>query len=386
MGRIGYGFRRRFCLLPCFIVTFSLGSNTSLDLYFKSYGPKGTILIKNPTLTWECWADDPKMIQSVEAELDGKPIQATYDPNLRKVIASTGVLAAGAYQVAMRVRYPGGGVHEKSWKLQVSDRALDNLPAPDDAQREALAAANDVRAGMGLEPYSMDDRINAAGKAHAKYLEQNKMTGHVQREGTPGFFGKTHKERLEAFGFVGNAVENVAYGAVDAKEAIQSLIDAPYHRLAFLQPGKLEFGSGLAGKCLTMACSLSEREQTVVYPGDGQKGIPTYWNKPEVPDPLAIHGASGRKVGYVITFAHFMPSKARLQVDEATLKSADGTLVDTYVNTPANDKNLEQACFLIPQGPLKPNTTYTASVKGVVDTDEGPERVSKTWQFTTGAK
>lgn len=385
MGSIGYGFRGRLCLLSCFIVTFSLASNVNVDLYFKSYGPKGTILIKNPTLTWECWSDDPKMIQGVEAELDGKPIQAKYDPALRKVVASTGLLATGAYQVAMRVRYPGGGVHEKTWKLQVSDRAVETLPPPDDAQREALAAANSARSAMGLEPYSMDDRINAAGKAHAKYLEQNKMTGHVQREGTPGFFGKTHKERLEAYGFVGNAVENVSYGAVDAQEAIQSLIDAPYHRLAFLQPGKLEFGSGLSGKCLTMACSLTDREGTVIYPSDGQKGVPTSWSKPEVPDPLAIHGASGRKVGYVITFAHFMPSKARLQVDEVSLKAADGSEVALYVNTPANDKNLEQACFLIPQGPLKPNTTYTASVKGVVDTNEGPERVAKTWRFTTGS-
>jgi hypothetical protein len=93
---------------------------------------------------------------------------------------------------------------------------------------------------------------------------------------------------------------------------------------------------------------------------------------------------SGRTVGYVLVFAHFTPKKANMQVTETSLRTESGAVVEVLANTPENDKELDQSCFLIPKDPLKPKTTYVATVKAVVDGDDGPKPIEKTWRFTTG--
>lgn len=362
-----------------FLVLFPLAS---ADLYFRAYGPRGVLKVRTTSLSWECWADDAKSIEGFEASLNGKALTTKYDPETRKLTAETGRLEPGTYQAELAVKYRGGNAHRKQWTLEVSPDALESLPPPDQAQKEGLAAANDLRTKLGLGAYSMDDRANAASLAHARYLHLNNVTGHTQTPGKPGFVGRTHKERLEAFGFVGSSSENIAFGMADPQEAMQGLIDAPYHRLPFLTPGKLSFGCGQVGKVMAMAVSTSEEPGTVVYPYDGQVNVPRLWDKPEYPDPLAIHSASGRVVGYPITAVFFTGAQAAVKIEAVSLTGPAGE-VACFVNTPANDKNLANAVFLIPQTPLASGTNFTAYVKASIQRTDGPETVEKRWSFRT---
>lgn len=354
------------------------------DLYFRAYGPRGALMVRKPELTWEVWADDAKSITGFDAELNGQEVPCRYDPDRRRVVATIDALEPGHYQAAIRVHYQGGNTHSKEWTFDVRPDALPALDAPNEDQKAAIVAANDLRRKMGLGEFVMDDRVNAASLAHAKYLEANSAFGHEEIPGKPGFVGKTHRERLEAFGYVGTAAENIAFGSDSAADAIAGLIDAPYHRMALLQPGKLQFGCGKAGKVLAMACATSETPAVVMYPYDGQVGVPTAWSKPEVPDPLAIHNLSGKKVGYVVSFAVTSSSPVQVRFDETRLQTAAGAEVPVLVNTPINDKNLTREAFLIPASPLAPNTEYVATVKVVVDRPDGPDTIAKTWRFKTG--
>lgn len=361
--------------------TFAI-SLSSADLYFRAYGPRGSLLVKNTDLTWECWADDSKSITGYEASLNGKKIDAIYDAQSRKLIANTGKLEPGSYAAELVVKYGSGSAHRKAWQIQVRPDALDELPPPDPNQRQALSTANDLRKKMGLGEYTMDDRVNAASMAHASYLNLNNTTGHAQEPGKPGFVGRTHRERLEAFGFVGTAAENISFGAGSSAESIKGLIDAPYHRLPFLAPGQLRFGCGQVGKVLAMATTTPEANATVVFPFDGQTGVARSWSKPERPDPLAIHGASGRTVGYPITAVFFTEKQSEVRIEEAVLEGPRGPVV-CLINTPANDKNLTNAVFLIPKDPLLSGATYQVKVKATVIQADGTRSVEKSWSFVT---
>lgn len=368
------------------MVGASLASSVG-DLYFRSYGPKGTLMVRNPVFMWECWADDAKSITSVEAELDGKTVPSHYDPILRRVVAKPeGPLEAGQYQASIKVYYAGGRFHEKTWTLSISDQALLKLPAPNAAQKLAIETANDFRKKMGLEEYSMDDRLNAAGLAHSRYLAANNATGHIEKPGTTGFIGKSHRERLEAFGYVGTAIENVAYGSHTADEAIRALVDAPYHRIAFLQPGKLSFGSGLENQRLTMTCETTEVKAVLCYPYNGQTDVPLAWSQPEKPNPLAIHGLSGKVVGYPIVLAAFGVGRGKIHVNETSLQTDAGEIVTHVVNNPENDEHLDNAMFIIPREPLKANTGYVVKVSFSILGDEVSAEEEKVWRFRTTSK
>ncbi|MBI3721680.1 MAG: CAP domain-containing protein, partial [Fimbriimonas ginsengisoli] len=269
----------------------------------------------------------------------------------------------------------------KEWDFRVPAGALLALPEFTQIDGQILGEVNAIRSDYGLPAFEFDPRLAAAARAHSGYLSANSTTGHFEQPGHPGFVGDSPGARLEAFGYVYDSWECVNFGTLDITESVRSLFDAPYHRIPFLQPGRLMIGGGCVDRRLTLEFEMTKLSGTVVSPHAGERDVPTQWSSWERPNPLRMHPGA-KVVGYPIVFSRFSPRQSRLVVQEAGLWSSDGSQVPLYLNTAANDDRLTFTAFLIPQQALRASTCYTAAVRA--HTEDG-EDVSGKWRFTTAS-
>lgn len=356
-------------------------ADSSIQAFHRSYGPTSKLLVASPTLLWEVWPSSGARVTSVSMSVNGSPVDASYNRQLRRVeYHPERPLGAGKYDVACRVRVDDYLTVKKDWSFQVSDGAIIRLPAPVPAQDEALREVTRIRAELGLDKPYQEDRLNAASLAHAKYLGLNKRTGHFEKAGEPGFVGETPAARLEAFGFSGGSWECVTYNSGAVRDSIRDLFDAPYHRIPFLQPGKMPVGSGMSGQHFALKFGTGDTGGPSYSPGNGQRYVPTSWNANEVPNPLRMHLPKPRKVGYPIVFSYFADENPTLKLVRARL-TRNGAEVPVFVNTPKNDNRLDNSIFLIPTEPLAPNQKYEVDFEATVN---DRTRVRHNWSFQTG--
>jgi uncharacterized protein YkwD len=364
------------------LAAFALAGTS--ELFGRAHGPKGRLLVARPTLVWEVWSTDPREIVGARAVIGGRTVKAEYDAVLKRVEARpSSPLPPGEHSATLYAVLRDGETISKSWTFRVASGAIEELPPANESQYRTLAIINGIRRDMGLAPARMDPSLNASSMLHTRYHQMNNSTGHYQDSKKPGYIGHEPWERHEALGWVGDSWETVSYGTDSEEDSIQSLVDAPYHRLPYMQPGEILVGSGYAKNRMTVAFSMSRATSTVLYPFDGQRDVPTSWDGRERPDPFRIHPASRTPSGYPLMLAHFNKDRKRLSVRSARLFDEQGIEVPCWLNTPANDSELFNALILIPRAPLQPNTGYMVRVEA--SAVGGPD-VSKIWRFQTASR
>ncbi|AIE87200.1 putative S-layer associated protein [Fimbriimonas ginsengisoli Gsoil 348] len=316
--------------------------------------------------------------------LDGKPVDAQYDPHARAVkYTPNKPMTPGAHNVDCRITFEGGASFDKKWVTRIAEAPLAEFPSPTRDQVEAITAINDLRHALGLTTVVPDQRLNIAAFLHSSYLAKNNENGHAEKPGTPGFLGASGVERLEAYGYVGSCWEDVGFGSHSVTEAVNDLFDAPYHRIPFLQPGSIPFGSGYVDQRTTLEFGASDEGGVVVSPADGQTRVPCLWHNFERPNPLRSRATTTTVTGYPIVLAGFGTGFSRLHGVSARLAGPKGEPITCWLNKPENDDVLTSAAILIPQLPLRAKSTYTATFSAYDDEDRP---IDKTVKFTTGAR
>ena len=364
------------CLTPRY-------ADSSVQAFHRSFGPRSSLLVSSPTVQWEVWPSEGARVTSVNMEVNGQPVKATYNEALRRVeYQPESPLGAGEYKVACRVMVDNRLEVKKDWAFQVSQNAIAKLAPPNELQNEAVGVINQYRSSLRLDPVYQESRLNAASWAHVQYLVQNRRTGHYEKEGEPGFVGVTPGDRLEAFGYNGNSWECVTYGSGMIPESVRDLFHAPYHRIPFLQPGPTPIGSGYGSKRFAVKFGDSGQTGLSVSPAEGQENIPTTWDGIETPNPLRLHPGSGKIVGYPIVMGFFSSDEATLGYLSASLKKGNED-IPILVNSRETDDHLDNAIILIPSKPLDPNTTYHVSIEAKVNRKKV---VTREWSFVTGAR
>lgn len=348
------------------------------------YGPRTEVRIARPTLKWEIWpADSGAKVRSVSLTLDGKPVAAVYDERARAVTYTPReALESGVHKVYCRITFDNGAAFDQRWETRVAVSPLVSFPSPNALQQKALTTVNAFRGNLKLPAVTCDDRMNLAALQHSLYLATNRTTGHGEEPGRSGFLGKSGAERLEAYGWIGSSWEDVNVGAIDLRESITELFDAPYHRIPFMQPGTFDIGTGFEDSRLTVEFGTSPDSGVVISPSDGQKGVPCAWTNFESPNPLRFHG-NAKRTGYPIVCSVFGPELPKLNYVKASLVADGGHEVPCWLNSQDNDAYLTGAAVLFPQSPLKPNTRYIVRFSAQ---DDNGKPIEASAIFTTGAK
>lgn len=284
-----------------------------------------------------------------------------------------------------------------SSSLTLAPLASANTSTPPDdpeviAQRASgLALWNGIRSAMGSVPLAENLSLTKAAQNHANYLglftsyAEAGARGHDEREGETGFTGVSMSERTSHTGYtiLGGIGEVLHYIDNANNNAIQGLIDAPYHRSSMLNPTAIEVGIGIKlgpeGRTVAdLGYSRSGVKSTYVYPYNGQINVPVSWLALESPNPLAPFGKEGTKVGYPISIS--TTGFVDTIFTAATIKDASGVDVPFYKSDATNTSR--GTVVLTPKSPLAYNTTYTVTFTGSAN---GVGTIQKTWSFTTTA-
>jgi uncharacterized protein YkwD len=333
-------------------------------------------------LKWEIWSEQGLDVTASEMKINGEVVESAYDADARALqYRPPQPFNPGEYLVECRVTFARRAVFKQSWRTSIAPGAMKDFVPANAQQTAALTLANKVRHNLALPELRMDDCLNTAATMHADYLAANNEVGHSQRPGKPKFFAETGGERLAKLGWGGASWEVVSQGEKELSDAIENLFDAPYHRIAFMQPGLITFGSGRVKDKTAIELGGTSEEGVIVSPADGQTNVARMWFGTEIPDPLRLHPDTSQPVGYPIVLVAFQRTDQGLSSVKATL-TTNGQPVPFFLNSPANDSELQSAAFIIPSKPLKPKTTYAVSVTAV---DAAGQAINRSWTFTTGS-
>ena len=110
---------------------------------------------------------------------------------------------------------------------------------------EAQAYLNSIREKMHMHTLSKNAKLAQAAEAHGKYMVVNNEPGHEEIKGNREFTGEKPWDRAFKFGYLSRQVsENVSAYQHSAKESVDSLFSAIYHRFGFLSTTINEMGVG----------------------------------------------------------------------------------------------------------------------------------------------
>lgn len=142
---------------------------------------------------------------------------------------------------------------------------------------DAADRVNAVRLQAGLVPLAGQPLLAEAARRHAEYLAANVgaelprhgLSAHAQLKHRPGFSGATPKERAVNAGYPHQRViENVTIGYRDAGDAVDGLMGAIYHRLAFLDLTVDEIGAAGRGEAHVFLMGRSDLRGMCRSPGE----------------------------------------------------------------------------------------------------------------------
>lgn len=355
--------------------------------YFPPYPKDISIYISRPEISMKLILNG-NSIESIDMRLDGTSVSAKYDQTKKMIVYKPNVpLASGQHTVDLEVRLRGWTNHlSQSWSFTVSENAISSFPLPTDEQRAAQDFVNTFRSKLGLHPVTVNSSLNLAANAHTNYMILNLKTTHDELQGNKGYTGGTPFIRAKSYGYNGiSASENVSSGYKDLNKALQEFIDAPYHRLAWIDPYADHIGySGKSGYHTLLFGSMAKGPNNLIfYPYNTQREVPISWQNFETPNPL--RGTTDNSIGYPITISYFSEDKiTSMNVQSITLKDSSGKNIETYIKHPKNDEYLTDSIIVIPTEPLEGSTRYTVTAKFTLSFEGGATKgIYRDISFTT---
>ncbi len=378
-------------LISIVIVPVNIEAGSSI--YFYSPYPQGIIGLNKPEIGWTVFLGDNE-VESIVFLLNGNVMDVKYDEERETFYGIPEDILSDENDVKAILKLENWtNVIEKTWSFTIDNPSIASLPYPNQKQLTALNYANDYRYILDLPLFEFNSSLNMSAQKHADYQANLDIFSHNQIEGTEGFFGESVLERANYYGFDGNLYEDISYQSDPSiQRAVDSLFDAPYHRIPFLVPYNQYFGYGMNEYYHVLNFGNEKEPETslVAYPGPNQKNVPISWIDNETPDPLRFHPESTINVGYPIVVGIYGNDYLNLTVNHVDLRDEENNEIPFYLNSPevtgGNDEHLDQEIIIIPKKPLDLSKTYKVRVELEVTENEVKEIYDNTWYFTTESK
>lgn len=257
------------------------------------------------------------------------------------------------------------------------------------SELSALTALNGARVNAGASPLLTDWRLTLAARRQAQHIAETDEIAHTRTSNKGIFDSQAEPEsRLASVFYFDRGAEALGRSFVaDPSHVVASLLDAPYHRIALLDPAVHVTGVGLTAhpgkgtELLDAAFTLGGYPDTpspsiVVWPASGAQNVPAYFLPGvESPNPAP----ESKAVGYILT-VQAATDQSLVPASFVLREKVTGEVVPGRVASSATDSNmLPQAVAFIPASPLKWSKAYFVEFAG--KTGFGP--VSKSWEFHT---
>jgi hypothetical protein len=237
----------------------------------------------------------------------------------------------------------------------------------EDAAEEGLERTNFYRDLVGLNPGVLDSALTDAAQTHAAYMYYIGAITHQQEPSGDCYSGAWVWDRMEAAGFpleAGNSWSEVVAFGFGPAGSVDGWVDTVYHRIPFVTPRWSGIGFGQAEDFASMnfvADYPAGVNQVIVFPIDGQTGVPTSFDSDtEIPDPAPSHGV----VGYPITVTVAADNVSGSDTNPYGLTLLSGSLVgpsgavNVIMADPDDDAWLGATAFMLPTEPLQAGAEY----------------------------
>jgi uncharacterized protein YkwD len=281
------------------------------------------------------------------------------------------------------------------WRVAISPTTTEPKIEPElnptEQQRVALERVNYYRNLVGLKSITLNEAINKAAEAHAKFNVVHAQSGHDEPPDKDGFTGIWPWDRLKYFGYdeftYATEVASMRWAShdyllqIDPKWAVDGWVDTVYHRLPLISPRVFEagFGSSKVEKRLAYVMDFAnpgfaEVKRVVHYPVEAQCDVPYKFNGDETPDPLP-----GKRypVGYPVTVT--FNGYKNIKIRSTVIRDSNGVAVPCYRIFPHSDQFIRESLAVIPKEPLERGMTYHVTVDALGDGDP----IYLDWSFTT---
>ena len=250
------------------------------------------------------------------------------------------------------------------------------------------AHLNELRIGAGRRPAWLDAEVSRGCSNHIAYLVANHLADGWYNPSTtierPGWAGRTKAGDLAA----GQSI--YAFGCLDLHEAIDEWSRTALHAALLMDPRLSALGVAQeAGISMLRHFHDGDVVGIQTLPVDGARGVsPAFHPKGERPSPVT---GTLDAIGCGTPVIAYLPENCyRRRVESFNLRTLDrdglpyGREIPAYLSTPMRAANPYWAqnygCLvLIPETPLKPLTSYRASLR----LQGFPESVR--WSFETSA-
>lgn len=250
-------------------------------------------------------------------------------------------------------------------------------PLPDDW----LSVVNEYRALANLPPVTEDPILSEGHRKHARYMVETDHADHFEFPESPWYTPEGNEAAATG------VLVSSSGATVSDRDAIEGLMQAPFHAFGILTPNMATTGYGSyrdqSSPAIQMAAGMDVRRGVspvpspipfpIFWPGNGEIVPLTSFPGPEHPDPLTACP------GYIPPTG--LPTL--LQLSETPQVTAHSFLADgvseehclfdetTYVNPNPDEQQRGRAILgeasrhavvLIPRYPLRAGVTYTVSI------------------------
>ena len=255
--------------------------------------------------------------------------------------------------------------------------------------------AERLKAGLGALTQSTELDTSSTGLSNYILLNPTLAPSYVEDEGNPGYVADSPLERDQFAGYNPSSYQEVFSDAMMVgTDSAQTTLATPYHRAYAMDYTMVQMGFGFVPNSDGQGALVSDlavptggtaqgMSSTVsVYPVDQATNVSVLMPNEAPAYSLAQPWGTGSYPGYPVSVQ--LNKAAVWSTGTFTLKetssgaSVAGTMMD---NTSSSllDFNIRNWAFFVPNAPLKPNTSYTASFAATVDGGS----FSKAWSFTT---
>ncbi|MHB8533555.1 MAG: CAP domain-containing protein [Solirubrobacteraceae bacterium] len=220
-------------------------------------------------------------------------------------------------------------------------------------------SANGIPAGITENP-----AWSAACRQHNAYEAKNRVFGHVETEGKPGY---SREGNLIAATSV--LAQGIQWGSGDPYD------NAPYHLFDLLNPRISSTGAadsegfGCVEILLGTQRPVPGSVQIYSYPGNGRRNVPYAQKARELPEsPAQTLGLGTRPTGPNLLLYVDGPwsNGSRAQLTGARLRSSRGSVALRWLDNTTSNLLAPTGAILVPVVPLRPATRYQVSVEGTV--------------------
>jgi hypothetical protein len=255
--------------------------------------------------------------------------------------------------------------------------ALASGPTPE----EAFAELNRWRAQAGIAALTrLDPTMSEGCRLHNAYLALNDDIKGLDR----------HAELPTRRGYSDlGARAGQASQLSSAEGGPRIWDDAVYHRLGLLDPLDTTawFDASSGGSCMGTGGAWWPADGGIdlfPWPANGLRGVPLEFEGGENPDPYDSVPAGVEQLGYLLSVN--VSRSYGVHLTRASL-TPDGGAPVAVTGVDADSRHggfLNGGFAILPHGPLKPMTWYTAAATGRAESDEAVHPFDLAWRFMTG--